>query len=141
MGVGREQPAGVGGEAAGLGGAVRCWRSLAAGERAGKLSYDVVVCVLSAVGVPGCLRVNGTALRNGRRRGRAGNRLVRGKESIMAKAKKVSGLIKLQIQAGAANPAPPVGPALGQHGVNIMEFCKAYNAATENQRGNVVPVE
>ena len=57
------------------------------------------------------------------------------------KKKKVAGLIKLQIQAGAANPAPPVGPALGQHGVNIMEFCKAYNAATENQRGNVVPVE
>ncbi|MDN4475093.1 50S ribosomal protein L11 [Demequina sp. SYSU T00192] len=55
--------------------------------------------------------------------------------------KKVTGLIKLQIQAGAANPAPPVGPALGQHGVNIMEFCKAYNAATESQRGNVVPVE
>ena len=59
----------------------------------------------------------------------------------MAPKKKVSGLIKLQIQAGAANPAPPVGPALGQHGVNIMEFCKAYNAATESQRGNVVPVE
>ncbi|NUS42573.1 MAG: 50S ribosomal protein L11 [Mycobacteriaceae bacterium] len=57
------------------------------------------------------------------------------------KKKKVAGLIKLQIQAGAANPAPPVGPALGQHGVNIMEFCKAYNAATESQRGNVVPVE
>ena len=57
------------------------------------------------------------------------------------KKKKVSGLIKLQIQAGQANPAPPVGPALGQHGVNIMEFCKAYNAATENQRGTVVPVE
>jgi large subunit ribosomal protein L11 len=57
------------------------------------------------------------------------------------KSKKVSGLIKLQIQAGAANPAPPVGPALGQHGVNIMEFCKAYNAATESQRGNIVPVE
>ena len=56
-------------------------------------------------------------------------------------AKKVVGLIKLQIQAGAANPAPPVGPALGQHGVNIMEFCKAYNAATESQRGNVIPVE
>ena len=55
--------------------------------------------------------------------------------------KKVVGLIKLQIQAGAANPAPPVGPALGQHGVNIMEFCKAYNAATESQRGNVIPVE
>jgi large subunit ribosomal protein L11 len=57
------------------------------------------------------------------------------------KRKKVIGLIKLQIQAGQANPAPPVGPALGQHGVNIMEFCKAYNAATESQRGNVVPVE
>ena len=59
----------------------------------------------------------------------------------MAPKKKVIGLIKLQIQAGAANPAPPVGPALGQHGVNIMEFCKAYNAATESQRGNVIPVE
>src|SRR5829696_3478887 len=59
----------------------------------------------------------------------------------MAPKKKVAGLIKLQIQAGQANPAPPVGPALGQHGVNIMEFCKAYNAATENQRGNVIPVE
>ena len=55
--------------------------------------------------------------------------------------KKVIGLIKLQIQAGQANPAPPVGPALGQHGVNIMEFCKAYNDATESQRGNVIPVE
>ena len=59
----------------------------------------------------------------------------------MAPRKKVTGLIKLQIQAGAANPAPPIGPALGQHGVNIMEFCKAYNAATESQRGDVVPVE
>ncbi|MDO4252422.1 MAG: 50S ribosomal protein L11 [Rothia sp. (in: high G+C Gram-positive bacteria)] len=59
----------------------------------------------------------------------------------MAPKKKVAGLIKLQIQAGAANPAPPVGPALGQHGVNIMEFCKAYNAATESMRGNIVPVE
>ena len=59
----------------------------------------------------------------------------------MAPKKKVSGLIKLQIQAGQANPAPPVGPALGAHGVNIMEFCKAYNAATESQRGNIVPVE
>ena len=56
-------------------------------------------------------------------------------------AKKVMTLVKLQIPAGQANPAPPVGPALGQHGVNIMEFCKAYNAATESQRGNVVPVE
>ena len=59
----------------------------------------------------------------------------------MAPKKKATGLIKLQIQAGAANPAPPVGPALGQHGVNIMEFCKAYNAATEDKRGNVIPVE
>jgi large subunit ribosomal protein L11 len=59
----------------------------------------------------------------------------------MPPKKKVSGLIKLQIQAGQANPAPPVGPALGQHGVNIMEFCKAYNAATESQRGQVIPVE
>ena len=59
----------------------------------------------------------------------------------MAPKKKVTGLIKLQIQAGAANPAPPVGPALGSHGVNIMEFCKAYSAATEAQRGNIIPVE
>ena len=59
----------------------------------------------------------------------------------MPPKKKVAGLIKLQIQAGQATPAPPVGPALGQHGVNIMEFCKAYNAATESQRGNVIPVE
>ncbi len=57
------------------------------------------------------------------------------------KKKKLAGIIKLQISAGAATPAPPVGPALGQHGVNIMEFCKAYNAATESQRGDVVPVE
>ena len=57
------------------------------------------------------------------------------------KKKKITGLIKLQIKAGAATPAPPIGPALGQHGVNIMEFCKAYNAATEAQRGNVIPVE
>ena len=57
------------------------------------------------------------------------------------KKKKVTGLIKLQIPAGAANPAPPVGPALGQHGVNIMDFCKAYNAATEAQKGTIVPVE
>jgi len=63
------------------------------------------------------------------------------RKEIMAPKKKVAGLIKLQIQAGQANPAPPVGPALGQHGVNIMEFCKAYNAATESQRGNVIPVE
>ena len=59
----------------------------------------------------------------------------------MAPKKKIAGMIKLQIQAGQANPAPPVGPALGQHGVNIMDFCKAYNAATENQRGQVIPVE
>jgi large subunit ribosomal protein L11 len=58
----------------------------------------------------------------------------------MPPKKKVSGFIKLQIQAGAATPAPPVGPALGQHGVNIMEFVKAYNAATEHQRGSIIPV-
>ena len=57
------------------------------------------------------------------------------------KRKKLTAVIKLQIKAGMANPAPPVGPALGQHGVNIMEFCKAYNAATESQRGQVIPVE
>jgi large subunit ribosomal protein L11 len=55
-------------------------------------------------------------------------------------AKKVTGKIRLQIAAGQANPAPPVGPALGQHGVNIMEFCKAFNAATQDQAGLVVPV-
>jgi large subunit ribosomal protein L11 len=59
----------------------------------------------------------------------------------MPPKKKLTAIIKLQINAGAATPAPPVGPALGQHGVNIMEFCKAYNAATESQRGNVIPVE
>src|ERR671938_1252095 len=59
----------------------------------------------------------------------------------MPPKKKIAGLIKLQIQAGQATPAPPVGPALGQHGVNIMEFCKQYNASTEAQRGNVIPVE
>jgi len=59
----------------------------------------------------------------------------------MPPKKKLAAIIKLQIKAGAANPAPPVGPALGQHGVNIMEFCKAYNAATEAQRGQIVPVE
>ena len=57
------------------------------------------------------------------------------------KKKKLAAIVKLQIKAGMANPAPPIGPALGQHGVNIMEFCKAYNAATESQRGEVVPVE
>ncbi|NHN55207.1 50S ribosomal protein L11 [Calidifontibacter sp. DB0510] len=59
----------------------------------------------------------------------------------MPPKKKVAGFIKLQIQAGQATPAPPVGPALGQHGVNIMEFVKAYNDATADQRGNVIPVE
>jgi large subunit ribosomal protein L11 len=59
----------------------------------------------------------------------------------MPPKKKVSAVIKLQITAGQATPAPPIGPALGQHGVNIMEFCKAYNAQTESQRGNVIPVE
>jgi large subunit ribosomal protein L11 len=59
----------------------------------------------------------------------------------MPPKKKVSAIIKLQIKAGMATPAPPIGPALGQHGVNIMEFCKAYNAQTEAQRGNVIPVE
>ncbi|NLT54448.1 MAG: 50S ribosomal protein L11 [Actinomycetales bacterium] len=57
------------------------------------------------------------------------------------KKKKVAAVIKLQINAGQATPAPPIGPALGQHGVNIMEFCKTYNAQTESQRGNVIPVE
>jgi len=56
-------------------------------------------------------------------------------------AKKVIGFIKLQIPAGKANPAPPVGPALGQHGVNIMEFCKAFNAKTQEQMGKIIPVE
>ena len=56
-------------------------------------------------------------------------------------AKKVIGFIKLQIPAGKANPAPPVGPALGQHGVNIMEFCKAFNAKTQEQIGKLIPVE
>ena len=56
-------------------------------------------------------------------------------------AKKVRAIVKLQIVGGKANPAPPVGPALGQHGVNIMEFCKAYNAATQDKIDQVVPVE
>ena len=55
-------------------------------------------------------------------------------------AKKVTGIIKLQIPAGQANPAPPVGPALGQHGVNIMGFCKEFNAKTKDQAGMVIPV-
>ena len=55
-------------------------------------------------------------------------------------AKKVIGAIKLQVQAGKANPSPPIGPALGQHGVNIMEFCKAFNAKTSGQEGMIIPV-
>jgi large subunit ribosomal protein L11 len=55
-------------------------------------------------------------------------------------AKKVTGLVKLQIPAGQANPSPPVGPALGQAGVNIMDFCKAFNAATQGQEGMIIPV-
>ncbi|HOJ76611.1 MAG TPA: 50S ribosomal protein L11 [Bacillota bacterium] len=55
-------------------------------------------------------------------------------------AKKVTGMIKLQVPAGKANPAPPVGPALGQHGVNIMEFCKSFNERTANQAGMIIPV-
>ena len=59
----------------------------------------------------------------------------------MPPRKKVAALVKVQLNAGAATPAPPVGTALGPHGVNIMDFCKQYNAATESQRGNVIPVE
>ena len=55
-------------------------------------------------------------------------------------AKKVMGLIKLQVKGGQANPSPPIGPALGQHGVNIAEFCKAFNARTQNQAGTIIPV-
>src|SRR5580698_4010670 len=55
--------------------------------------------------------------------------------------KKIAAVVKVQLQAGAATPAPPVGTALGPHGVNIMDFCKAYNAQTEAMRGNVIPVE
>ena len=55
--------------------------------------------------------------------------------------KKIQGFIKLQVPAGKANPAPPIGPALGQHGVNIMEFCKAYNAQTAHENGRIIPVE
>jgi large subunit ribosomal protein L11 len=56
-------------------------------------------------------------------------------------AKKAIAVIKLQIQAGKANPAPPVGPALGQHGINLMQFCKEYNARTSSQAGSIIPVE
>ena len=59
----------------------------------------------------------------------------------MPPKKKVAALVKVALQAGAATPAPPVGTALGPHGVNIMEFCQAYNAKTESQRGNIIPVE
>jgi large subunit ribosomal protein L11 len=59
----------------------------------------------------------------------------------MPPKKKIAALVKVQLQAGAATPAPPVGTALGPHGVNIMDFCKQYNAATDSQRGNVIPVE
>jgi len=55
-------------------------------------------------------------------------------------AKKIIGIVKLQVQAGKANPSPPVGPALGQHGVNIMEFCKSFNAQTQKQEGMIIPV-
>ena len=56
-------------------------------------------------------------------------------------AKKIQAIVKLQLPAGKANPAPPVGPALGQHGVNIMGFCKEYNAKTSNMAGSIIPVE
>lgn len=59
---------------------------------------------------------------------------------MAAEGKKVNGYIKLQIPAGQANPSPPVGPALGQHGVNIMEFCKTFNAQTQQQAGTILPV-
>jgi large subunit ribosomal protein L11 len=59
----------------------------------------------------------------------------------MPPRKKVAAIVKVQLQAGQATPAPPVGTALGPHGVNIMDFCKQYNAATESQRGKVIPVE
>ena len=69
------------------------------------------------------------------------HRFNRKKNHTMAPKKKVSALLKLQIQAGKANPAPPLGPALGSHGVNIMDFCKQYNAATQDKMGQVIPVE
>src|SRR5579864_9140365 len=59
----------------------------------------------------------------------------------MPPVKKLKAIVKLQIQAGKANPAPPVGPALGQHGVNIMEFCKQYNEKTKKHEGMIIPVE
>src|SRR5665648_449682 len=69
------------------------------------------------------------------------NRAPEARGRMPPKKKKLAAVIKLQINAGAATPAPPVGPALGQHGVNIMEFCKAYNERTQAQQGNVIPVE
>ncbi len=60
---------------------------------------------------------------------------------MAAKKKKITAVVKIQIPAGQANPAPPVGTALGPHGINIMDFCKAYNAQTESQRGTVIPAE
>src|SRR4029434_7674283 len=65
----------------------------------------------------------------------------RPRKEAMPPRKKVLAVVKIQIPAGQATPAPPVGTALGPHGVAIMDFCKAYNAATENQRGTIVPVE
>jgi len=62
------------------------------------------------------------------------------KEGIMAKKKEIMGSIKLQIPAGQASPSPPVGPALGQYGLNIMEFCKAFNEKTKGQEGTIIPV-
>ena len=59
----------------------------------------------------------------------------------MAKKKKLAAVVRIQIPAGQATPAPPVGTALGPHGINIMDFCKAYNAATESQRGTIIPAE
>jgi large subunit ribosomal protein L11 len=59
----------------------------------------------------------------------------------MAKTKPVQAIVKLQVPAGNATPAPPIGPALGQHGVNIMEFCKSFNAQTQDQNGRIIPVE
>jgi len=63
-----------------------------------------------------------------------------GREGVIEMAKEIKSLVKLQIPAGKANPAPPVGPALGQHGVNIMEFCKQFNEKTKTQEGSIVPV-
>jgi large subunit ribosomal protein L11 len=70
-----------------------------------------------------------------------GFRLLTVREQEIPMAKKVKTVIRLQIQAGKANPAPPVGPALGQHGINIMAFCKDYNERTANQAGSIIPVE